>query len=276
MKKKNQNEVINDFGNEWAKFDNISVSNLELKKIFNSYFYIFPKKFFNKNAVGIDLGSGSGRWAKFIIPKIKKIYLLEPSTKAINVSKKKFKKHKNIEYLNIEIKKLDLKNNSLDFAYSLGVIHHLKYPVKSFKIVNKKLKKNSPFLVYLYHNFEENSKLYNYIWQISEIFRKIICKQNFFIKSLICDIIALLVYFPLAKVSLILDKLGFNIKNIPLNIYKNKSFYIMRNDSLDRFGTKYEKRYSKKDILRLFKKTGFYNIKISTKEPYWCAVGYKK
>ena len=50
----------------------------------------------------------------------------------------------------------------------------------------------------------------------------------------------------------------------------------MRNDSLDRFGTKYEKRYSKKNILELFKKTGFHNIKISTKEPYWCAVGYKK
>ena len=31
-----------------------------------------------------------------------------------------------------------------------------------------------------------------------------------------------------------------------------------------------------KNILELFKKTGFHNIKISTKEPYWCAVGYKK
>ena len=37
----------------------------------------------------------------------------------------------------------------------------------------------------------------------------------------------------------------------------------MRNDSLDRFGTKYEKRYSKTDIIKLFKKAGFKNIKIS-------------
>ena len=51
---------------------------------------------------------------------------------------------------------------------------------------------------------------------------------------------------------------------MPLNIYKNKSFYVMRNDSLDRFGTKYEKRYSKKNILELFKKmqniTFLYNL----------------
>ena len=83
--------------------------------------------------------------------------------------------------------------------------------------------------------------MYSYIWKISEIFRKIISKQNFFIKSIICDLIAFLIYLPLAKISFILDKLGFNIKNMPLNIYKNKSFYVMRNDSLDRFGTKYEK-----------------------------------
>ena len=48
----------------------------------------------------------------------------------------------------------------------------------------------------------------------------------------------------------------------------------MRNDSLDRFGTKYEKRYSKKEIIKLFKKSGFKKIKISTNRPYWCAIGY--
>ena len=275
IKKKFQKTIL-DFGDEWERFDNNEVSEKELKKIFNSYFRIFPKKFFNKKKIGIDLGSGSGRWAKYIVSKIKKIYLLEPSIKAINVSKKRFKKFNNIEYLNMESKKLNLKNNSLDFAYSLGVIHHLEYQIKYFKIINKKLKKNSPFLVYLYHNFENHSYLYKLIWKFSEIFRKIICKQNFFVKSTICEIIAFLVYLPLSKISFFLDYMGFDTKNVPLSIYKDKSFYVMRNDSLDRFGTKYEKRYSTKSIINLFKKTGFYKIKISTKEPYWCAIGYKK
>ena len=54
------------------------------------------------------------------------------------------------------------------------------------------------------------------------------------------------------------------------------SHFMMRNDALDRFGTKFEKRYSKKNIIKLFKETGFKNIKISSKSPYWCAIGYKK
>ena len=114
------------------------------------------------------------------------------------------------------------------------------------------------------------------IWKLSEILRKFVCKKSFFTKSILCEIIALLIYFPLAKISYFLNLLNIDVKNIPLSIYKDKSFYIMRNDALDRFGTKYEKRYSTESIISLFNRTGFNNIKVSTTEPYWCVIGYKK
>jgi len=276
MKKKKFETVVNDFGKEWKKFDNNYLSDNELQKIFNDYFYIFPKKYLKRDKVGIDLGSGTGRWAKFVAKRVKKLFLLEPSVEAISVSKKKLKLYKNITFINQEIKELNNKNLKFDFAYSLGVIHHLNYPNKAFKIINRKLKKDSPFLVYLYHNFEDNNKLYKSIWKLSEVLRYIISKSSFRTKSIICDLIAGIIYFPLAKFSLILSKLQFNIKNIPLNYYKDMPFYVMRNDSLDRFGTTYEKRYSKRDIIKLFKSNGFCNIEISSKQPYWCVVGYKK
>ena len=275
MKKKFYN-TVNNFGDEWEKFNNINEDNKKLRKIFNAYFRLLPKKFIKKNKICIDIGSGSGRWANFLINKIKKIYLLEPSEKAINVSKKRYQKKKNIIFINKEIKNLNTKNNYFDFAYSLGVLHHISYPKQAFKIINKKLKKNSPFLVYLYHDFEENSFMYKLIWKLSEILRKFISQRNFYTKSLICEIIAVLIYYPLAKISSVLKKINISTKNFPLNYYYDKSFYVMRNDALDRFGTKFEKRYSKKNIIKLFKETGFKNIKISSKSPYWCAIGYKK
>ena len=41
--------------------------------------------------------------------------------------------------------------------------------------------------------------------------------------------------------------LGFDTKNFVLSSYMNASFTILRNDSLDRFGTHLEKRYNKKE-----------------------------
>ena len=133
--------TVKDFGDEWEKFDNQDLDTIELKKIFKSYFYIFPKERFNKKKIGIDLGSGSGRWAKLVAPKVKKLYLLEPSGKAIEVSKKKLKFNKNVTYINKEIKDIDKIKKTFDFAYSLGVIHHLSYPEKAFKLIRSKLKK---------------------------------------------------------------------------------------------------------------------------------------
>ena len=70
--------------------------------------------------------------------------------------------------------------------------------------------------------------------------------------------------------------MNFSVKNIPLSYYKNLSFYTMRTDSRDRFGTNLEKRYTKKQIKNMLKKAGLYKIKFSKNAPYWCAVGLKK
>ena len=49
----------------------------------------------------------------------------------------------------------------------------------------------------------------------------------------------------------------------------------MRTDALDRFGTKLEKRFSKKEIISMMEKSGLKDIKFSDQPPYHCAIGYK-
>ena len=75
-------KVVNNFGQEWNKFNYRNIDNKNLKKIFNDYFKIFPFKKINKKSIGFDMGCGSGRWAKFIAPKVKK---LNANTNALKI-----------------------------------------------------------------------------------------------------------------------------------------------------------------------------------------------
>ncbi len=270
-----ENQIISDFGKEWKEYDNNKLSIEEKEKIFFDYFYIFPWDKINLNSIGFDAGCGSGRWSYFISKYVKEIHCIEPS-EAINIAKKNLSRLKNCFFYNEKISEISIKDNSMDFGFSLGVLHHTINTLENLIICTNKLKKGSPFLIYLYYRFDNKPKIYFYIWKISNLLRLIISKLPFLYKKIITLLIALLIYLPFARFSKLLNI--FNIKNkfIPLYYYQDKSFYVMKNDALDRFGTRLEKRYTKNEIKEMMTRANLINIKFSDKEPFWVAVGYKK
>ena len=268
-------KVVNDFGKEWEAFNQNSLSNKELEILFNNYFEIFPYHLVNKNSIGFDMGCGSGRWAKLISPIVKELYCIDPSEKAINEAKKNLKDQKNCIFLNCGVLNHPLKNNSQDFGYCLGVLHHISDTKLGLQNCVDKLKKGAPFLLYLYYKFDNKPKWYKLIWQFSDYIRIIISKLPFKLKIIVTNIIALFIYWPLARTAFIFEKLGYNVSNIPISSYRKASFYTMKTDSLDRFGTTLEKRFTKLEILEMMKETGLKNIKFREKYPFWVAVGEK-
>ena len=79
-------KVIKEFGDEWTKFDYETLDEKKLEENFWQYFNIFPWDKLPQDAVGFDMGCGSGRWAKFVAPKVHKLNCVEPSN-AINIAK---------------------------------------------------------------------------------------------------------------------------------------------------------------------------------------------
>ena len=80
------------------------------------------------------------------------------------------------------------------------------------------------------------------VWKASDLLRAIICRLPARLKPWVTDIIALTVYWPLARLARTGEHLGLNCKNVPLYGYRDCSFYTMRTDSRDRFGTPLEQR----------------------------------
>ena len=271
---KKEKETILSFGNEWSKFDQSREDKKKLYKVFKKYFYIFHWKKILKQSVGFDMGCGTGRWAQFVAPKVKKLYCIDPS-KSIIIAKKKLINYKNVHFINKKINDVKLKNNTQDFGYSLGVLHHIYDTEQALKSCTKLLKPGAPFLVYIYYALENRPYWFKLIWKITDILRKFIHLLPERYKVFTTDIIAAFIYWPLAKMAKLLDNCNISTKNFPLSFYKDKSFYMMRTDSRDRLGTPIEKRFTKKEIFKMMKSSGLEKIYFSNKEPFWCAVGFK-
>ena len=105
--------------------------------------------------------------------------------------------------------------------------------------------------------------------------RRVISVCPFGAKYRITQGIAFFVYYPLARLALLLEKFGYNVDAFPLSTYRYSHFYSMRTDALDRFGTRLEKRFTAKQIRRMMEQAGLENIVFNDAAPYWCAVGYK-
>ena len=268
-------ETVASFGDEWSRYDQSSMSYSEASEIFMAYFSIFPWDMLPSNPVGFDMGCGSGRWAKFVAPKVGRLNCIDPSS-ALDIARRNLIDFKNVEYIKASVSESGIPINSQDFGYSLGVLHHVPDTESAINSCVSILKSGAPLLVYLYYAFDNRGWVYRLLWRASDLVRRIICKLPSRFKHLVTDVIAVIVYFPLARLSLLLDKVGINAVSIPLFFYRNHSFYTMRTDSRDRFGTPLEQRFTKQQIKSYMERSGLIDIKFSDNAPYWCAVGIKK
>lgn len=72
-----------------------------------------------------------------------------------------------------------------------------------------------------------------------------------------------------------LDTMGRLPNTLPLSRHRDKLFYVMRTDALDRFGTRLEQRSSREQIRAMLEAAGFANVRSSDRSPFWCAVALK-
>ena len=247
----------------------------EARKRFEEYFYIFPWGDLPENAEGFDMGCGSGRWALWVAPRVGHLHCIDPSD-AIDVAKARLVDLDNVTFHRKSVDEQFLPLGSQDFGYSLGVLHHVPETQTAIRSCVDLLKSGAPLLLYLYYAFDNRSWWFRSLWRLSDLGRRFICKLPSMPKHIVTDLIALVVYLPLVTTSRVLEWIGFNVANIPLSYYRNYSFYTMRTDARDRFGTPMEHRFKRLQIAKMMEQAGLVNIRFFENAPFWCVVGVKR
>jgi len=269
-------KVVRDFGAEWSRFDQSGLSAADQAEMFEGYFHIFPWDNLPPGSIGADIGCGSGRWASLVAPRVGHLGLVDPSGDALAVARQNLSNAGNVSFHHASVDGLPFEPGSLDFAYSLGVLHHVPDTAEAMHSIARVLKPGAPFLIYLYYAFDQRPRWFRAVWRASDMLRRFVSSMPVRLKNLVCEGIALLVYLPLARAALLLDRFGILPDSWPLAYYRNREYYVMRTDALDRFGTRLEQRFSRQEIKTMLQSAGFSDIRFSDTQPFWCATGIKK
>jgi len=186
-------------------------------------------------------------------------------------------KKNNVRITKASVDTIPWDDETFDFGMSIGVLHHIPNTRQALIDCVKKIKKGGYFYVYLYYRFDNRGIVFKTIFYLSNFMRLIISRLPAGIKKIVCDILAALIYWPLSRFAGLLHKLNLHslARKIPLEPYYNKPFYNLRNDCLDRFGTKLEQRFLKSEIEEMMIAAGLSEIKFGEHSAFWHAIGKK-
>jgi SAM-dependent methyltransferase len=271
-------ETVTSFGEEWNAFHGFSEK--DIISLGDKYFDIVPQSMLNENSTVIDIGCGSGRFIKYFQTKYKykSITGVDPSA-AILAADALVGPDERVNLIQAAADKIPFPDNHFDFAYSLGVLHHIPDTAQALNDSVKKVKPGGHFLLYLYYSLDNRSAFFRFIFHCSNLLRRGVAALPGGLKRFVCNVLAVLLYMPFVLLCRFLKVIGVPEKirrKVPLQGYEDQSFYVIRNDSLDRFGTPLEHRFSRKQITAMMEAAGLTDIVFSEEIPFWHSIGRKK
>ena len=266
--------VVEDFGEEWLKFQDFTDDTIE--KFVKEYFEILDDTIVNNDTYAIDIGCGTGRWTKYLSTRAGFIEAIDPSN-ALLAADNLLGSIENVRLTKASVETIPFNDETFDFAMSVGVLHHIPDTQQAMIDCVKKVKRGGYFYCYLYYNLDNRGFAFKVLFKITDVIRKIVSNLPAGIKRVVCDILAAVIYLPMVLLVRLVDFIGFKklAKKLPLSPYKNKNFFVLRNDALDRFGTRLEQRFSKQEVIEMMQKSGLQNIVVGKAAPFYRAVGEK-
>lgn len=249
------------FGEEWQRFPEILP---EHKNEFSQYFDLVDISHLKDSRV-CDLGCGIGRWSYFLKNRCRELVLVDFS-EAIFVARRNLKETSRALFFMGDLKRLPFRDCFADFLFCLGVLHHL--PTNALEEV-RRLKRYAPTsLVYLYYALDNRPFYFKIFLSLITFIRLAVSRiRNELFRCAFTNFVAIFIYLPLVNLGQMFSIANFS-QLIPLyEGYKDKTLSRIRQDVYDRFFTRIEQRFSRKEIMTL--KDTFESITVSEFLPYW-------
>jgi SAM-dependent methyltransferase len=255
------------FGYEWTHFHDWRYSG---QTNFDDYFQGFDLASLS-NGLVLDAGCGMGRHSRQIARFAGRVIAVDFSA-AINQAARNTRDLANVDCIRADLLRLPFPDGVFDFAYCLGVLHHLADTERALALLATKLKPGGSLRVYLYwkrHGWAGTALA------LVGIARRVTTKVPFRLLRWLCLCLSAALYVGIVLPYRWLSRIGFTRhESWPLFVYSKYPFNVIYNDQFDRFSAPIEKRYDADEVLGMLRKAGL--VDVSVRPCYgWLADGTK-
>jgi SAM-dependent methyltransferase/uncharacterized protein YbaR (Trm112 family) len=267
------NAVIAAFDDEWKRFP--AVGTEDQAEVFALYFDLVPRRLFGADQTVLDAGCGAGRWAFEVAKRGPRVIAIDLGN-SIEVARANTPTDR-VACLQADLGTQPLAPGAVDWAYSLGVLHHTTEPGRGLGNIVEAVKPGGLVLLYLYYALDNRGALTKGVFRAVDFTRRVVSRQPRPVVRTFAAMVATLVYWPLARAAALVERAGASTmaSRLPLSFYRHRSFLTMRNDSLDRFGTRLEKRYTREQMNELMRAAGLIDVSLANSAPFWHGIASK-
>jgi ubiquinone/menaquinone biosynthesis C-methylase UbiE/uncharacterized protein YbaR (Trm112 family) len=257
------------FGYEWTRFPQMRD---EWERNFNAYMARRGSEFFKGKRV-LDAGCGTGRHAYYAAKYGAEVWAVDLG-EAVEVARRNTKEV-GVNVIQADIYNLPFEEESFDFIYSNGVLHHLPEPECAFHQLLRFLKPGGESQIYLYWA-PENQPLKKLMLSVVNAFRKTTTRLPLRVVHALSVPAAALAFLMFVWPYRLMKLVGLKqiAERIPMKQYAKYPFKVCVNDQLDRLSAPIENRYTRAEVEGWLQRAGLEEITVSPNFG-WCGSGRK-
>ena len=243
------------FGYEWTHFNDWRPSG---DTNFNDYFDGVNLASL-RGSVVLDAGCGMGRHARHIAPFAGRVVAVDFS-RAIDQAARNTADVGNVDCVQADLLALPLADESFDFIYSIGVLHHLDDTTRALRGLVRKLRPGGRLRVYLYwkrHGWKGR------LLRVATVARGVTTRMPFAALRACCRVLSVGLFGFVVLPYRVLSRLGVAAhEDWPLFVYSKYPFNVLYNDQFDRFSAPIEKRYDPEEVKGLLEGAGLTDVAV--------------
>jgi SAM-dependent methyltransferase len=248
-------DYVDNFGFEWTKHAQTQLDegeNQTTEKQFRNDMGINPEEL--KGKLVLDAGCGMGRYTEVASRCGARVIGIDLS-RAVESARKNLADRENVQIFQASIFKLPFPDETFDFIYSIGVLHHTPNCEAAFRSLVRLLKPGGKIVIWLYSGYNRLP------YVMSDLYRKITTRMPNRLLHALCYVSVPLYYVDIALTRVHLRPVAQMLKILlPVSHHPDWRWRVL--DTFDWYSPRYQSKHTYEEVFRWFESEGLINTRV--------------